>query len=62
MKKTTITLLFTFAMLVGLAVAPSAQVFRWKAGEDDDTRVRVRTQVAIDRAERAAKISRRTPI
>ena len=60
MKKTTITFLFTLAMLVGLAVAPSAQVFRWKAGEDQDTRVRVRTQVALDRAERAAEIARRT--
>ena len=36
MKKTIVTLLFTFAMLVGMAVAPNAQAFRWKAGESYD--------------------------
>ena len=54
MKKTTITLLFTFAMLAGMAVAPSAQVFRWKAGESyDAVRVEERIVRQIERQNQA---------
>lgn len=54
MKKTTLTFLFTFAILIGLAAAPSAQVFKWQAGsQNDEARVRTRVQATIDRAQRA---------
>lgn len=54
MKKTTVTLLFTFAMLVGMAVAPNAQVFRWKAGESyDAARIEERITRQIERQNRA---------
>jgi hypothetical protein len=53
MSKTTITLLFTFAMLVGMAVAPSAQVFRWKAGQSYDARVEERIVRQIERQDQA---------
>lgn len=52
MKKTILTLLVTAAMLVGLAAAPSAQVFHWKAGDnahDIEVRIRERVQRTLDR-------------
>lgn len=48
---TTLRILFTLAILVGLAAAPSAQTFRWEAG---------RTYDAHHRAERALEQARRT--
>lgn len=57
--KTTITLriLFTLAILVGLAAAPDAQTFRWEAGRsaNEEARIRVRAQAAVRTAERAAE-------
>ncbi len=47
---TTLRILFTLAILVGLAAAPSAQTFRWEAG---------RTYDAQRRAERALEQARR---
>lgn len=53
MKKTTLTILFTLAILAGLAVAPDAQTFRWEPdSRRHDTNDRVRA--AIDRAQAAA--------
>jgi hypothetical protein len=54
--KTTATLriLFTLAVLAGIAAAPSAQVFHWEPGrQNDEARIRSRVQVAIDNAQRA---------
>jgi Putative adhesin len=48
---TTLRILFTLAILVGLAAAPSAQTFRWEAGRSYD---------AQRRAERAIEQARRT--
>jgi Putative adhesin len=48
---TTLRILFTLAILVGLATAPSAQTFRWEAGRSYD---------AQRRAERAIEQARRT--
>jgi hypothetical protein len=54
MKKTTATILFTLAILVGLAAAPDAQVFRWQAGrQNDDARTRARVQSSLERARAA---------
>ena len=51
---TTLRILFTLAILAGLAAAPSAQTFRWQAGRSaDDTRVRVET--AIRTAQRSVE-------
>ena len=59
MRKTTITLLFTFAMLVGMAVAPSAQVFRWKAGESyEAARIEERIVRQIERQNQAPRRGR----
>jgi hypothetical protein len=52
MKTTTLRILFTAAILVGMAAAPNAQVFRWQAGRDNDDAVRVRVQSAIRNAQR----------
>lgn len=52
MKKITLTLLFTFAILVGMAAAPGAQVFRWEPNNGQSERV----QRNADR--RAATIAR----
>ena len=59
MKKTTLTLLFTVAMLVGLAAAPSAQAFRWKAGDnlrDMEVRIRERIERTLDRTVERTRI------
>jgi hypothetical protein len=53
MKKTTLTFLFTLAILAGLAAAPDAQTFRWEPGNRQDE-VSARVRAALDRAQRAA--------
>jgi len=50
MKTTTLRILFTVAILVGLAAAPDAQTFTWQAGRSYDT---------AERAERIAEQVRR---
>jgi hypothetical protein len=51
MKKTTLTFLFTLAMLVGLAAAPDAQVFRWEPNNHQD-RVNSRVERALAQTRR----------
>ena len=54
MTKTTLTLLFTAAMLAGLAAAPSAQTFRWRAGDnlrDAHERIRERVERSLERTQ-----------
>jgi hypothetical protein len=48
---TTLRILFTLAILVGMAAAPDAQTFTWQAGRSYDV---------AERAERAAEQARRT--
>ncbi len=50
MKTTTLRILFTLAILVGLAAAPGAQTFTWEAGRSYDS---------AERAERIAEQVRR---
>ena len=50
MKTTSLRILFTLAILVGLAAAPNAQTFTWQAGRNHD---------AAERAERIAEQVRR---
>ena len=52
MKTTTLRILFTLAILAGLAAAPSAQTFHWQAGRTDAAE---QAQRAIDRALRNAQ-------
>ena len=52
MKTTTLRILFTLAILAGLAAAPSAQTFHWQAGRTDAAE---QAQRAIDRAMRNAE-------
>ena len=54
MKTTTLRILFTAAILVGMAAAPDAQVFRWQAGRDnnDEARIRTRIESALRTAQR----------
>jgi hypothetical protein len=50
---TTLRILFTLAILVGMAAAPAAQTFRWQAGrQNDEARVRVRVDTALRNAQR----------
>ena len=51
MKTTSLRLIFTAAILVGMAAAPGAQTFTWQAGRSYD---------AQERAERIAEQARRT--
>jgi TolA-binding protein len=51
MKTSTLRILFTLAILIGLAAAPDAQTFSWQAGRSYD---------AEQRAERSAEQARRT--
>jgi TolA-binding protein len=51
MKKTTLTFLFTFAILAGLAAAPDAQTFRWEPNNHRDS-VDSRVQRAVEQARR----------
>ena len=53
MKTTTLRILFTLAILAGLAAAPNAQTFHWQAGRQNDDVVNERVQIALDRAQRA---------
>ncbi len=46
MKTTTLRILFTLAILIGMAAAPDAQTFTWQAGRSDDS---------AERAERIAE-------
>ncbi|MBY0493021.1 MAG: DUF4097 family beta strand repeat-containing protein [Cyanobacteria bacterium] len=55
MKTTSLRILFTLAILVGLAAAPSAQVFTWQAGRTYDAEPR-----AARNAARVASQARRT--
>jgi hypothetical protein len=43
---------FTLAILAGLATAPSAQTFRWEAGDHDHHHISRAVERALDRAER----------
>lgn len=51
MKTMTLRILFTIAILAGLAAAPDAQSFRWEAGRSRDS-IGDRVERAIDRAQR----------
>ncbi len=50
----TLRILFTLAILAGLAAAPSAQSFTWDAGSDWDLRISVDERL-VERIERAAE-------
>jgi hypothetical protein len=55
MKTTSLRILFTLAILVGMAAAPGAQTFRWEPNNQVDVRARVRinldhVQDSVDRA------------
>lgn len=53
---TTLRILFTLAILVGVAAAPSAQTFRWQAGRDnDEARITARVETALRNAQRAVE-------
>jgi hypothetical protein len=54
MKKTTLTFLFTLAILVGLAAAPDAQVFRWEPNNQRDA-VNNRVEHALAQARRSVE-------
>jgi hypothetical protein len=51
MKTFTLRLLFTAAILAGLAAAPDAQTFRWEAGRQSDLSDRI--ERALERAQRS---------
>jgi hypothetical protein len=64
MKTTTLRILFTLAILTGMAAAPNAQTFRWQAGrQNDDVIVRERVQREVERslarAQRSADLAAR---
>lgn len=68
MKTTTLRILFTFAILVGLAVAPDAQTFTWQAGRSYDSaeraeriaaQVRRNVERSVRNAERAVELQLR---
>ena len=52
MKTMTLRILFTVAILAGLAAAPDAQTFRWEANRSGDT-IGERVDRALDRAQRS---------
>jgi hypothetical protein len=54
MKPMTLRLLFTAAILAGLAAAPDAQTFQWQAGRSDSIGERV--ERAIEQAQRSADL------
>jgi TolA-binding protein len=54
MKKTTLTVLFTFAILVGLAAAPDAQVFSWEPNNHRDS-VSSRVERSLAQARRSVE-------
>ncbi len=47
-SRMTLRILFTLAILAGLAAAPDAQTFRWEAGSHNDVAERV--ERALERA------------
>ena len=51
MKTMTLRILFTMAILAGLAAAPDAQTFRWEPNRSFDT-IGARVERALDQAER----------
>ena len=60
MKTTTLRILFTLAILVGLAAAPGAQAFTWQAGRSYDAALRAeriaeQTQRSVERQLRDAE-------
>ena len=57
MKTTTLRILFTLAILAGLAAAPDAQSFSWQAGRGNDAAERIAEQArrAAERAMRHAE-------
>ena len=55
MKTMTLRILFTMAILAGLAAAPDAQTFRWEPNRSRDT-IGERVERAIDRAQRAVDL------
>ena len=60
MKTTTLRILFTLAILVGLAAAPGAQTFTWQAGRSYDAALRAeriaeQTQRSVERQLRDAE-------
>ena len=59
MKTMTLRLLFTVAILAGLAAAPDAQTFRWEPNRSRDT-VGKRVDRAIDQAQRSIERQWRT--
>jgi hypothetical protein len=58
MKTTTLRILFTAAILVGMAAAPNAQVFRWQAGRDNGEHRAARIERQV-RARINAQVRRR---
>ncbi len=60
MKTTTLRILLTAAILVGMAAAPDAQTFRWQAGRaNDEARVRARIETTLRNAQRRIEQSLR---
>jgi len=55
----TLRIIFTLAILAGLAAAPAAQTFRWQAGHDDvSARIDRTVERALAQAERAVERAR----
>jgi hypothetical protein len=49
----TLRIVFTLAILAGLAAAPAAQTFRWEPGDHDHSHISRAIERALERAERA---------
>jgi hypothetical protein len=67
MKTTTLRILFTLAILAGLAAAPNAQTFHWQAGRQvDEVAVKERAQREVERsiarAQRSAELAARMAV
>ena len=60
----TLRILFTLAILAGLAAAPAAQTFRWEPGHSDSSRISRAVERAVERAgrtiERLTRAAERT--
>ncbi len=59
MKTTTLRILFTLAILAGLAAAPNAQTFRWQAGRQNDDIVQREVERSLARAQRSSELAQR---
>jgi hypothetical protein len=59
MKTTSLRILFTLAILAGLAAAPGAQTFRWEPNQNYD-RLDREIERSLERANRAADTARRS--